>query len=353
MVSVVIPIFNKVNTIDKCINSIISQNFADYEIILVDDGSTDASCKVCEKYLCPNIRLIKQSNSGVSVARNTGLENARGDWIAFIDPDDYISKDYLNMLMGSIDKETDIVACCCIAVTDHGYFEDHFYKSNRIFADASEKTDLLLQLMDSEYGKPEGQEVNASAIGVPWGKIYRKKFLVENHLYFDPGLKRMQDNIFNMYAFDKARKIIYIDKCLYYYSMDNISYFRDGKYRYNSYYKKNISILLKHRKKFLEAHNLLKNNIIRSKFYCEILAMINGALNLTILNPENPKSRKEKKAEIRKLLKSTGAEVTNQLPLSDIHGTSIRFISICLRLHSIDLLMLIWKLKMKFSVIAK
>ena len=97
MISVVIPLYNKAHTIKKTLDCVLRQTYRDYEIVIVDDGSNDNGVQLInEKYQDSQIRIISQKNQGVSVARNTGIEKARGEWISFLDADDLWDSQYLD-----------------------------------------------------------------------------------------------------------------------------------------------------------------------------------------------------------------------------------------------------------------
>ena len=100
LVSIIIPVYNAEHTLCKCLDSILEQDFNNYEIILVNDGSKDSSLDICNEYGSKhhNISVINQNNAGVSSARNAGLDVAKGDWITFIDSDDYIENGFFNCL---------------------------------------------------------------------------------------------------------------------------------------------------------------------------------------------------------------------------------------------------------------
>ena len=112
-VSIIVPVYNALATIDRCIRSIINQTFADFELILVDDGSQDSSGAICDEmaYSDSRIRVLHQKNEGVSSARNNGMAQARGTWITFIDSDDWVGPDYLERLMAPVlaDASIDMV----------------------------------------------------------------------------------------------------------------------------------------------------------------------------------------------------------------------------------------------------
>ena len=112
--SVIIPVYNAADTLRRCLDSLLCQPFDDYEIILVNDGSTDDSEAICRAYAegCRRVRLLSRPNGGVSSARNAGLELALGTYILFVDSDDYIKPDMLEKLYAALTKEdADIAAC--------------------------------------------------------------------------------------------------------------------------------------------------------------------------------------------------------------------------------------------------
>lgn len=105
MISVVIPLYNKAHTIVNTLNTVFKQTYQDFEVVIVNDGSTDNGVEVIKKHFSdPRIRIINQSNAGVSVARNRGVEEAKGDWIAFLDADDEWLPEYLSTLIGALNK---------------------------------------------------------------------------------------------------------------------------------------------------------------------------------------------------------------------------------------------------------
>ena len=104
LISVIVPVYNVEKYLNKCIDSIINQTYKNLEIILVDDGSQDSSGKICDEYTKKDnrIKVIHKENGGVSSARNIGLNNATGEWIAFIDADDWVDEEYLQTLFNRI-----------------------------------------------------------------------------------------------------------------------------------------------------------------------------------------------------------------------------------------------------------
>ena len=107
MISVVIPLYNKEASIAQSLKSVLSQEYDDFEVVIVDDGSTDESVGVVEAINDPRIRLIKQENGGPSKARNTGVKNAKGEWILFLDADDELEPDALEYFAKNINKHNE------------------------------------------------------------------------------------------------------------------------------------------------------------------------------------------------------------------------------------------------------
>lgn len=110
-VSVIIPVYNAEKYLKRCIDSLLTQSFRDFEIILVNDGSTDSSKKICDNYSSQDSRIIvfNQDNSGASSARNVGIDNSKGEYICFVDADDFVGTEYLSCMLDLVDSQTDLV----------------------------------------------------------------------------------------------------------------------------------------------------------------------------------------------------------------------------------------------------
>ena len=255
LISVIVPVYNAGPYIEQCIQSILNQTYTNIEIIIVNDGSTDESDEICLRFKDnKKIQYYTQENAGAAAARNKGLSVASGEYLMFVDGDDYLSPDIIQTLMSASDASHDIVCCCCMAVRDDGrMFPDHFFSSDRVFDSDNEKAELYCQLIDPYYGQKASECV--TAIGVPWGKIYRKAFIDENHLSFDTGLKRDEDNVFNMFAFESAHSISYINNPLYYYRLQHIS-ITSGKQALKKidFWANNSETILRLRREFFMDH---------------------------------------------------------------------------------------------------
>lgn len=204
-ISVIIPIYNVQKYLARCLESICNQEFEDYEVILINDGSTDNSLNIAEIYIeryQDKIKLINQKNGGLSAARNKGLLHAEGKYVCFIDSDDYVEKTYLSEMYEVAEKnDADLVFCAFKSVDENGKVIKYIRESRLI----SEKV----------YSLKENEELfliqNAA-----WNKLYRKDIIEECNLYFTPEVW-YEDLRFTKKYLLNASKCVYCDKALYNY----------------------------------------------------------------------------------------------------------------------------------------
>lgn len=348
MISVVVPIYNKEKYIMKCVDSLLKQEGVELEIILVDDGSTDNSLFICKELerLHNNIIVISQKNAGVSVARNAGINFATGEWISFVDPDDYVEH---FMYQALIDKSIgcDVVACCCYAVNNQSIEKNEFFSSDRLFETDEDKADLYCQLLCDKYMQPGS---TFTAIGVPWGKLYKLSLLKENNLLFNPQLRRQQDNAFNMHVFDLAEKIFYLNKPLYYYQLDNVKNYYVSKY--NGYAAKNALELQKERYEFFVSKNRMQQEKLKQAYDDETVCNIFGALNKDILHRHNSKSYKDRKKEYNQMISHDAFRKSiDCLDVHNVNGVFHKYVFEIIKLNFFWLLNVIWKSRMLYEVV--
>lgn len=173
-ISVIVPVFNREQYIPRCFDSILLQTFMDFELLIIDDGSTDGSGAICEDYALKDMRVrtFHKSNGGVASARNEGIRNAKGRYLVFVDSDDYIMPDYLKSLL---------------PVDDEDFVMD--------------SSDLRSPCLSD--GRYEGLEMIKVAlfgwqILCPWGKLYKSDIVKGNGLYFDERCHIGEDILFNL-----------------------------------------------------------------------------------------------------------------------------------------------------------
>lgn len=208
MVSVIVPVYNAEKSLEKCISSILEQTYRDVELILVDDGSTDQSGKICEfwKRKDDRIECFYQDNSGVSAARNLGLEKCKGQYIMFVDADDFIDAGCCSKLVEIIEgKNVDIVFC-----EHRKVFEDG---ASIISGNNSGKVSIISCGEFEYYGFKERRAI--------WGALYKSEIIQQ--LKFPEKIAIGEDALFLINAINRASYITYYDAPLYNYVIQNES----------------------------------------------------------------------------------------------------------------------------------
>lgn len=211
IISVIVPVYNVEKYLSKCLESILNQSFSQFELILVNDGSTDNSELIFNKYLYDKrLIVINKSNGGLSSARNAGLDVARGEYIIFIDSDDYINNKMFEILYNEmIRSKSDIIICDYLKVSEsenEKIIDMLNYKSEIIEG----KENILNQLCSEKRMQ----------FTVAWNKLYKKKLF--ESLRFEEG-RLHEDEFIAHRILGKAQKVNYIDLKLYYYVQRNNS----------------------------------------------------------------------------------------------------------------------------------
>lgn len=217
MVSIVVPVYNVEKYLKKCVNSIIIQTYKNLEIILVDDGSPDRSGALCDRLAEKDsrIRVIHKKNGGVSSARNAGIEVATGEYICFVDSDDWLAADAIKTLLSRI--QSDGSDFCVGAAKTVGIRESSPWQ----LPDACIETGNIHEILPFEY-----------ALKAPWAKLFRTEIIQQNGLKFLPDIAFGEDTIFVWSYLGYCNRISMLDSAVYFYSLLNLTnasgkYYRD------------------------------------------------------------------------------------------------------------------------------
>ena len=206
-VSVIIPVYNTAFYLNRCVDSIIAQKDVSIEIILVDDGSTDTSPQICDKYaeMYDFIKVLHIANSGPATAKNEGMKIADGDYIALTDSDDAMKPEMLReMIQAAHQHQADII-CCNYTQIDEGGNISHTESTDDTIVLNHEQGLIHLLAKDKIYSQC-------------WTKIYSRQFLNDNDITNNSGLRTEEDFIFNIKAFSKCKTSVVVDKPLYIYT---------------------------------------------------------------------------------------------------------------------------------------
>ena len=200
LVSIIVPIYNTAEYVEECIQSILSQSYKNIELILVNDGSIDGSAQICKKYeLLTNVRYYEQDNLGVTVARRKGVQEAKGEWITFVDSDDYYLRNDAIQMLVSESKGVDIV----------------FGSAGKGYGERKDLPDFLSseKFIEMQYAR----ELSAG----PCVKLFRKSLFTEKTLNDSKNIKRAQDYLMNLQLAVENHKEVRIFKHSIYYVREN------------------------------------------------------------------------------------------------------------------------------------
>lgn len=204
LISIVVPVYNSGKYLQTCVDSILAQTYTNFELILVDDGSSDESGSICDSYAQADdrIKVFHQKNSGVSIARNVGIKNSRGEWISFIDSDDYIESSYFEHLL-----------CYCSNDWIIGGYKTKTYCIEP--STASYSNNNFIEFWNTHFHRLYST--------VPWGKLYKREIIENNNLNFDSSIRLGEDLVFNLSYIRYCRSIQVISDPQYVYTTSSIA----------------------------------------------------------------------------------------------------------------------------------
>ena len=300
-VSVIVPIFNAEKTLERCIKSILSQTYKNLEIILINDGSTDGSLDICEKFNERDNRIIiiSQKNSGVSIARNNGLRKVSGKYIIFVDSDDYLDDKMIEILHSSIIKnKSDISICNKVFLINQIITKNTLYKCDEISRKNEEK-DLFILYLFSSYFDPKMNNVKYLSCGVT-AKMFKSSLILDNKIVFLENCHYVEDLLFNIHSFEEANKISYINYDGYIFNINDES----STHKFKEHWLSSYNAFIDNIEKYIVDKK--KNTDVR--FESSTIMMrytrITGLLISYFFHKDNPKSCGEKIRDLKDFLKN-------------------------------------------------
>lgn len=206
-VSIIVPVYNVERYLEKCIRSVLNQTLKEIELFLIDDGSSDASWSIIQKLAKSDKRIvaIQQENAGAAVARNRGLELAKGEYIGFVDSDDYVDADYFDKLYeAAVKNDADIARA---------------YVKSEIETSDEYQMNHSTEGYDNYYNVNLKEKVLENKLNLTssnWLAIYRRSVLEKNNIHFISEIRTGQDNIFNLHVSYFANKVVLVESPTYY-----------------------------------------------------------------------------------------------------------------------------------------
>lgn len=265
LVSIIVPIYNVEKYLRKCVDSLLKQSYSNIEILLIDDGSTDNSGRISDGYSnYNNVRVYHKENGGLSDARNFGIEHSKGEFLAFVDSDDYVAEDYILRMIDKIQKnDVDIVACSYYDISEDGQILGKIQSTDRILNEKNFWDDIYINVKATP------------TYGVAWNKLYKRN-IFEN-LRYRKGILNEDDDI--IYDVIHGRNMFMIDDLLYYYRQRQGSIMDQMKKTFNI---ERIELIYRRLDKFQENEQLEYLPYV----LLEIAAVIINGLAISVDNVE-------------------------------------------------------------------
>ena len=238
LISVIIPFYNARNTLGRAIRSVLEQSHTNLELLLINDGSTDDSASLLSHIQDARLRVISQANQGPSAARNNGLRHAQGEWICFVDADDTLTPNALELMLYTAAPQVDIIVGSFQTTKDVS--ENYASPPTAVSISPARLAQNTLFWQKYEQGiiddvfadSPVRHPLN---LGAPWAKLYRKAYLNKHGLCFNEQLVLHEDTLFNHLAYTHAREVSIISTPVYCYLDNPCSLTRSQNPRYQEH----------------------------------------------------------------------------------------------------------------------
>ncbi len=312
LISVIIPVYKVEKYVRQCIQSIVEgiSCIADQaEVIVVDDGSPDASGVIADEFALKYdfVSVIHKQNAGVAAARNTGIEMAKGEWLYFVDSDDYLAENALTILCKRCRQcyEADLLLFDAYQDTEKGEKAWEHFSSEYVWTECKK----IYGLQQGTLYFPIVSSCIAATkvpLAAPWDKIYRRKFIVSHNLYFRENLRVLDDMIFNFEVFGEAGQVAYFKEKIYHYRYVNNSIT-------NSYKADRVAkdcevwdYIQKYIDDALQAEKWTddEKESFMQAFYCRIIKSFAICCRLSFFHPENKQRIGEKIKRVKSVLES-------------------------------------------------
>lgn len=223
-ISIIVPVYNAAQYLHQCLNSLLGQTYKNIQVICVDDGSSDSSVQILTEYANTDNRIliVRKENEGVSLARNAALEIATGDYLLFVDGDDWIEPDTCATALTAMQKHnTDVVMWSYIREISGESRKKNIFDTDILFDQQAVK-EKLYRRMIGVYGEETAKPENADALCTVWGKLYRRDIIEANGIRFHDirEIGTYEDGLFNLAVFSKISSAVFLDRHLYHYRRD-------------------------------------------------------------------------------------------------------------------------------------
>lgn len=298
-ISVIVPVFNGRNYLKRCVNSILASQFHNFELILVNDGSTDNSLSICREYGKKDrrVKVIDQKHQGVSAARNQGIRESCGEWIVFVDADDFISEDFLSLIVEEDQEEQDMVIFDFAGSKEWKCFQKKKSVSQRVTEKKQYKekdNPCLVEALLCCHQLIRGGHTDLRSA---CAKAYKRAWIQQYSLEFPAEVAMGEDQIFQIDCLMHGKHYTYLKKAVYY-----VETWEDSvTQRYHPDTWKQYISFIRHLKRTLKNYSYFPQ--WKKAYYDAVLSNLKGVLVMGIFHPQNPSSVHQKYELCRRIRK--------------------------------------------------
>lgn len=307
------------NYLRSCLDSVLQQTLQDIEILLIVDPVDESCNRVCVEYAGKDdrIRLMQEKDEGYCVWRNYAIERASSKWLMYVDGDDYIAPENCEVVYQKAEKDNpDILFWGATKIyegSDKQVPYVSFHEDIEVFTPELKEL-LQMKLLVGDLGFYPAISAKA-ATGVIWNKLYNREFLMREQLRLNPAVNRAEDVVFNMNAYEKADRIVFMNRCFYYYRQHAAS----GVHRYHDHGIDVFEGALREFRAFITEHH--KSDKFMQIYYMRCIFFFLDDMKIDFLHPDNPKSFGEKLAEMKSVLAADPyREAIEHIDLSMVSG---------------------------------
>lgn len=289
-VSIIVPVYKTKDTLVECVNSLLKQTLEQIEIILVDDGSPDESGSICDSFLVDErVKVIHKENGGLSSARNAGIKVATGDYVGFVDSDDYVHCDMYQQLYNTIkEHNSDICICSHFTVDVEGNIHEHYFQG---LPEKMGREEIIKYLILPLIGAKQGSS-DKEVEGFVCRNVYRRELILD-HEFKSEREYFAEDVVSDLELYIRCNQISIINKCMYYYRYNGESL--------SNRYRPNVCILLNNLLKWEEEY-LIKQQLLEEG----LNRLYTTGVKFTLFSMKNVKKgnlrKEDEQKEIQKIL---------------------------------------------------
>ena len=303
-ISIIAPVYCMEQYLEKFLQSIKQQTFQDYEVILVDDGSTDRSPSILDQYAEKESRafVIHKENGGVSSARNVGLDNAKGEYIYIVDSDDWLETTALETLWGEVERtKADVVYGAFYSVNDSSAAVSRPFSHAFFTKDKDVINEIQAAINNTIRIKTKCKTLLPSIChgGAPWRGMFRRSIIEQFDIKYNERLRSIgEDILFWQNLFEHVNSVAYIDKPVYNYRIDNNSL----SHGFKENFLETFQTAFEEEENFLRTHKKGKEHW--DTYYIRVIEYIGRSINSYFMNQNNTKPEKERYKEFKCMLET-------------------------------------------------